>query len=383
MISFTLTDEQRELTQLARRFAREEMRPAAPEYDEKESFPRFVYEKAHRAGLITYRFPETYGGGGVDSLLTSCILSEELFWGCAGISTSFGVTALAAGLIYRFGDEEQKRHWLRYLCDPDAARLGAVCLTEPEAGSDFGSIRTRAVADGDEWVLNGRKCFITNGGIADLYLVFAKTKPEKGAYGISLFLVPADRPGISPGKKERKMGQRASHTGDVILEGVRLPREFLLGEENMGFLYAMKMLEDSRPMVGAGAVGVARAAYEYALGYAKERKQFGKPIFKNQSIAFLLADMKTKIDAARLLVWRAAEKADRGESSAMEGSMAKAYAAETAMEVTTHAVQILGGYGYMRDYPLEKWMRDAKILSIYEGTTQIQKLVMSKLMEAE
>ena len=179
------------------------------------------------------------------------------------------------------------------------------------------------------------------------------------------------------------MGQRASHTGDVILEGVRLPREFLLGEENMGFLYAMKMLEDSRPMVGAGAVGVARAAYEYALGYAKERKQFGKPIFKNQSIAFLLADMKTKIDAARLLVWRAAEKADRGESSAMEGSMAKAYAAETAMEVTTHAVQILGGYGYMRDYPLEKWMRDAKILSIYEGTTQIQKLVMSKLMEAE
>lgn len=380
MISFQMTDEQREMQRLARRFAEEEMRPVAPECDEKERFPRELYEKAHRAGLITYRFPEEYRGGGVDSLLTSCIISEELFWGCAGMATSFGVTALAAGLIHQFGTEEQKRKWLTFLCDPKHARLGAVCLTEPGAGSDFGAIQTRAVRRGDEWVINGRKCFITNGGIADLYLVFAKTQPEDGYNGVSLFLVPKDAPGVSGGKKERKMGQRASHTGDVIFEDCRIPAEFLVGEENQGFFYAMKMLEHSRPTVGAAAVGVARAAYEYALDYAKERNQFGKPIFHHQSISFLLADMRTKIDAARFLVWRAAELADRGESCALEGSMAKAYAAEVAMEVTTQAVQILGGYGYMRDYPVEKWMRDAKVLSIYEGTTQIQKLVMTRLL---
>ncbi|PTX54988.1 acyl-CoA dehydrogenase [Melghirimyces profundicolus] len=383
MISFSMTEEQKELSRLARKFAREEMRPVASECDEKEIFPRTVFEKAHQTGLITYRFPEKYHGGGVDSLLTSCIISEELFWGCAGFSTSFGVSALAAGLIHHFGDEEQKKKWLTFLCDPGKVRMGAVCLTEPGAGSDFGAIRTRAERDGDGWKLDGTKCFITNGGIADLYLVFAKTRPEEGAQGVSLFLVPADTPGVSAGKKEKKMGQRASHTADVIFEGVRVAGDALLGEENMGFYHAMKMLEESRPVVGAGAVGVARAAYEYALDYARERKQFGKPIFKNQSISFMLADMRSKIEASRLLVWRAAEMYDRGEPCSMEGSMAKAFAAETAMEVTTNAVQILGGYGYMRDYPVEKWMRDAKVLSIYEGTTQIQKLVMTKLMEAE
>ena len=204
MISFQMTDEQREMQRLARRFAEEEMRPVAPECDEKERFPRELYEKAHRAGLITYRFPEEYRGGGVDSLLTSCIISEELFWGCAGMATSFGVTALAAGLIHQFGTEEQKRKWLTFLCDPKHARLGAVCLTEPGAGSDFGAIQTRAVRRGDEWVINGRKCFITNGGIADLYLVFAKTQPEDGYNGVSLFLVPKDTPRVSGGKKSAR-----------------------------------------------------------------------------------------------------------------------------------------------------------------------------------
>lgn len=376
-LSFQLSKDHEGLRKWAHEFAEKEIRPIAAEYDEKEEFPMQILHKAAKVGLTSYPAPEEYGGGGLTSVMAACVIGEELFWGCAGISTSLSVAALAGLPIYYMGNEEQKRKWITYLCDPDHPRLGAMALTEPGAGSDVQAIKTRAVRDGDHWVINGRKCFITNGGIADLYVVFAKTDPNGGYQGVSAFVVPADTPGVSGGKKERKMGIRASHTGDVIFEDVRVPHENLLGEENMAFFGAMKMLEYSRPAVAAAAVGVARAAFEYAVEYAKQREQFGRPIIKNQSISYMLADMKTKIDAARLLTWRAAELADRGESCAVEGSMAKAFAGEMVMEVTTNAVQILGGYGYMRDFPVEKWMRDAKILSIYEGTTQIQKKVIA------
>lgn len=372
-LCFRLSDEQEALRKWAHGFAEKEIRPVAAEYDEKEEFPMEVLKKAAKVGLTSYAAPEEYGGGGLTSVMAACLIGEELFWRCAGIATSLSAVGLAGLPIYYMGNEEQKRKWISYLCDPDHPRLGAMALTEPNAGSDVKAIQTKAVRDGDHWVINGRKCFITNGGIADLYVVFAKTDPAAGFQGVSAFIVPGDTPGLSGGKKERKMGIRASHTGDVILEDVRVPLDHLLGEENMAYFGALKMLEYSRPAVAAAAVGVARAAYEYALDYAKQRVQFGRPIIKNQAISFMLADMKTKIDAARLLTWRAAELADLGESCVVEGSMAKAFAAEVAMEVTTNAVQILGGYGYMRDHPVEKWMRDAKILSIYEGTTQIQK----------
>ncbi|SDX03459.1 acyl-CoA dehydrogenase [Marininema mesophilum] len=377
-LSFQLSAEQEELRKWAHGFAEKKIRPVAMEYDEREEFPMDVFKKAAEVGLTSYACPTEYGGGGLTSVMAACLIGEELFWGCAGIATSLSVISLAGLPIYYMGSEEQKKKWITYLCDPKNPRLGAMALTEPGAGSDVNALSTRAVRDGGEWVINGRKCFITNGGIADLYVVFARTDPKGGYQGVSAFVVPGDTPGLTGGKKERKMGIRASHTGDVILEDVRVPAENLLGQENFAFFGAMQMLEYSRPAVAAAAVGVARAAYEYALDYARKRVQFGKPIFKNQAIAHMLADMRTKIDAARLLTWRAAELADRGESCAVEGSMAKAFAAETAMEVTTNAVQILGGYGYMRDYPVEKWMRDAKILSIYEGTTQIQKKVISE-----
>ncbi|WP_174733640.1 acyl-CoA dehydrogenase family protein [Mesobacillus harenae] len=376
-LSFQLSEEQEDIRKWARGFAEKEIRPVAPEFDEREEFPMEVLKKAAAVGLTNYPVPEEYGGGGLTNVMSACLIMEELYWGCAGIATSLSAAGLAGLPIYYMGSEEQKKKWIPYLCDPEKPMLGAMALTEPGAGSDVKALKTRAVRDGDEWVLNGRKCFITNGGIADLYVVFAKTDPDGGYHGVSAFIVPGDTPGLSAGKKERKMGIRASHTGDIILEDVRVPHENMLGQENMAFFGAMQMLEYSRPAVAAGAVGVARAAFEYALDYSKQRVQFDRAIFKNQEIAHLLAEMKMKIDAARLLTWRAAELADRGESCAVEGSVAKAFAAETAMWVTTNAVQILGGYGYMRDFPVEKWMRDAKILSIYEGTTQIQKKVIA------
>ncbi|MCS1349976.1 acyl-CoA dehydrogenase family protein [Mechercharimyces sp. CAU 1602] len=374
---FKLSEEQEQLRRWAHGFAEKEIRPIAAECDEKEFFPLELFHKATKLGFTQYAFPEEVGGGGLKSVLSTCLIGEELYWGCAGIATSLSALGLAGLPILYMGNEEQKKKWLTHLCDNKSPKLGAMALTEPEAGSDVNGMKTRAIRDGDEWVLNGRKRFITNGGIADLYVVFARTDPEGSYQGVSAFIIEANTPGLSGGKKEKKMGIRASHTADVILEDVRVPADQLLGQENMAFFGAMKMLEYSRPAVAAAAVGVARAAYEYALDYAHTRKQFGRPIFKNQAIAFMLAEMRMKIDAARLLAWRAADQADRGESCAVEGSIAKAYAAEVAMEVTTNAVQILGGNGYMRDYPTEKWMRDAKILSIYEGTTQIQKKVIS------
>ena len=380
MIGFQLTDEQEQMRQLARRFAEREIRPVAAEYDENDELPWPVIRKAAQAGLLSYQYPEEYGGGGVSSVLTSCLVIEELAWGCLGIAIALSGAGLAAVPIMLCGTDEQKARYIPWFCDPNQVRLGAFALTEPEAGSDAASIRTTAVRDGDHYILNGQKRFITHGGIADLYAMFATVDTNLGHQGITAFIVEKDFPGLSAGKKEDKMGMRACHTGDVILEDVRVPVENRLGEEGQGFFIAMKSFEHTRPIVATCAVGVARAAYEYAFQYAQERVQFGKPIMAKQAIRFMLADMATEIDAARLLTWRAAWRADQGLPCNVQASMAKVFAADMAMRATTDAVQVLGGYGYMREYPVEKWMRDAKILQIVEGTSQIQKVIISQML---
>ncbi len=382
MIGFHLTPEQEQMRQLARRFPRREIRPAAPEYDEREETPWHILEAAARVGLTSYQYPIEYGGGGVESVLTACLVAEELSWGCLGIASAILGCGLAGTTIMLTGSEQQKTRLIPWFCDDNQLQAGAFALTEPEAGSDAASIRTSAVRDGDHYVLSGQKRFITLGGVAHLYVVFATVDPLRGHEGITAFIVEADRPGVSAGNKERKMGMRASHTGDVILENVRVPVENRIGEEGQGFFVAMKSFEHTRPVVAACAVGVARAAYEYAMDYARERVQFGKPILAKQAIRFMLADMATQIEAARLLVWRAAWLADQQLPCNVPASMAKAYAADMAMQVTTDAVQIMGGYGYMREYPVEKWMRDAKILQIVEGTSQIQRVVISQMLGA-
>ena len=383
MIGFDLSAEQKQFRDLAHDFAEREMRPAAAHCDEAEEFPWEVLRKAQEVGLLAYCVPEEYGGAGLSSGLTGCIISEELFWGCAGMATAMSGAMLAAYPIMLMGSPEQKARYLPWFTDPRTLRLGAFALTEPGAGSDAASIATTARRDGDAYVLNGRKCFITNGGIADLYVVFATVDRSAGAGGITAFIVEGSWPGIVAGKKERKMGIRASHTGDVVFEDVRVPVENRMGEEGWGFLGAMRFFDHSRPIVASGGVGIARAALEYARDYALQRQQFGRPIAKFQAISFLLAEMATDVEAARLLTWEAAWLGDQDQPCTKEASMAKSFAGRTAMRVTTDAVQILGGYGYMRDYPVEKWMRDAKVIQIYEGTEQIQKLVVSRLMLEE
>ncbi|MFQ5343674.1 MAG: acyl-CoA dehydrogenase family protein [Anaerolineae bacterium] len=379
-MDFSLSEEQQMVRDWVHEFAEKEIRPVAAEYDEKEEMPWPVLNKAHELGITTLSIPEEYGGGGIDSVLTSILVGEELAWGCAGVGTAIGASGLAALPILLMGTEDQKARWLPRFTEPGEMKLGAFALTEPEAGSDVASIKTRAERDGDHYIINGQKRFISNDGIADIYVVFAKTDPDAGHEGISAFVVPGDAPGLKAGRKEKKMGIRASHTGDVIFEEVRVPVEDLLGDEGAGFVGAMKVFEHSRPGVAAAAIGVARAAYEYARQYAQERVQFGKPIIAKQAIRFKLADMATAIDAARFLAWRAAWLTDQGLVNNKEASMAKAFAGDMAMRVTTEAVQILGGYGYMRDYPVEKWMRDAKIMQIYEGTSEIQRVVVSQMI---
>jgi alkylation response protein AidB-like acyl-CoA dehydrogenase len=378
MIAFDLTDEQRDLQTLAHNFAEREMRPVAPEYDEREELPWDVLNKAAQMGLLSYFIPEKFGGGGFSDTLSQCLVGEEIFWGCAGIGTTMEGISLCATPIMLAGNEEQKERFLPRFCDPQKPVLGAFALTEPSAGSDPAALITEAYPDGDEYVLNGYKTFITNGDIADLLVVFANVDVSRGHKGITAFIVEKDTPGFVPGKKEKKMGIRASHTASMAFEDMRIPAKNRLGEEGEGFAIAMKTFEYTRTHVAISAVGLARAAYEYALGYAQERIQFGKPIINHQAIAFILADMATQIDAARLLCWRAAYMADQGRPCTKEASMAKAFSADVAMKVTTDAVQVLGGYGYSREYPVEKWMRDAKIMQIYEGTAQIQRLIITR-----
>ncbi len=378
MIGFDLTDEQREFCDLAHRFAEKTIRPVAPEADENEELPWEVLEKAHQTGLLTYQIPEEYGGGGVDSLLTRALVDEELFWGCAGVGSTIGGVGLCFTPLMLAGTEEQKSKYLPRFCDPSKVTLGAYAITEPSAGSDVGGIMTLAKRNGDKYILNGTKTFITNAGLADIYVVFATMDPSAGTDAITAFIVEKGWPGVSFGAKEKKLGIRSSQTANVILENVEVPVGNRLGEEGEGFKLAMRTFDITRTHVAAGGVGIARAAYEYALQYAQERKQFNRPIGRFQAVAFMLADMATLIDAARLLVWHAAWRHDQGKDFTREASMAKAFAGDAAVKVTTDAVQILGGYGYIREYPVEKWMRDAKIMQIYEGTAQIQRLIIAR-----
>lgn len=376
---FDLTEEQKQFQELAHSFAENEIRPVAPHYDEVEDFPWDLVKKGNELGLMSYAFPEEYGGAGVHSAVTNAVVTEELAWGCAGVATAMGGTGLCATPIMIGGNPTQKAKYLSYLADPKNLHLGAYAITEPNAGSDVASMKTTAKKVSGGYVLNGTKQFITNGGLADVYVVFATIDPSRRADGICAFIVEKDM-GVQPGKKEKKMGIRASHTAQIHLEDVFVPQENLLGEEGEGFLIAMRTFEHTRPDVAAMAIGVSRAAFEYAMDYSQQREQFGKPIARLQAVGFMLADMATEIDAARLLTWRAAWMLDQGLPVNKEASMAKRFAADTAMKVTTDAVQVLGGVGYTRDYPVEKWMRDAKIMQIYEGTSQVQRVVISRML---
>lgn len=375
MIDFSLTEEQKALQEMSREFAEKEMKPNAAKYDKGDEFSEDVMQKAFDVGFLTCTIPKECGGGGLSDVDT-VIISEELSAGCAGMYTTMMVNALAYTPIILFGTDEQKKKYLT----PQTEKMSfaAFCLTEREAGSDAGSLKTKAIKQGDEYVINGSKCFISNGGIASMYTVFALTDPEKGARGMSAFIVPRETPGIIVGKEEDKMGHRASNTVELFFEDVKVPVENLLAKEGMGFIIAMRTLDKTRAPVGAAGVGVARAAMEYAIDYAKTRIQFGKPVALYQNTAFKIAQMATEIDAARQLVWRAAWMMDQEKPCGKESAMAKMYGSDIAMKVTTDALQIFGGYGYMKDYPMEKLMRDAKLLQIYEGTNEIQRLVISR-----
>jgi acyl-CoA dehydrogenase len=318
--------------------------------------------------------PEEYGGSGA-GYLDGCIIEEELSWGCSGIQTSLGCNGLATAPILLGGSEEVKKKYLSMLTE--APKLASFCLTEPDAGSDVSGMRTTAVRKGDKYVLNGSKCFITNGGYADYYTVYAKTDKEAGHRGISAFVVERDW-GVVVDKKEDKLGQRASNTATISFNDVEVPAENLLGEENAGFKLAMMTLDRTRPGVAAMATGIARAAFEFAVDYSRERVQFGVPIAMHQAIQFIIADMATEIEAARLLTWKSAVMLDQGQRNTLVSSHAKRFAADTAMKTATEAVQVYGGYGFIKEYPVEKLFRDAKIMQLYEGTSQIQRLVIAR-----
>jgi acyl-CoA dehydrogenase len=362
------------LRELAHDFAEREIRPVAWEYDREATWPGSVIEKAWEVGLMNAHIPEAYGGAGA-SFMDGVLIEEELGWGCSGIGTSISCNGLAAAPVVLGGSEQVKKTYLGMLVE--APRLASFCLTEPDAGSDVSGMRTHAVRRHDKYVINGSKTFITNGGYADWYTVYAKTDPAAGRNGISAFVVPRDA-GVVVDKHEDKMGQRASNTATISFHDVEVPAGNLLGEENHGFRLAMMTLDRTRPGVAAMAVGIARAAFELAVGYSKERVQFGVPIAMHQAIQFLIADMATKVHVARLATWNSAVLLDQGRRNTLESSHAKRFAADSAMEVTTDAVQIYGGYGFIKDYPVEKLMRDAKIMQLYEGTSQIQRLVIAR-----
>ncbi|MGK2958689.1 MAG: acyl-CoA dehydrogenase family protein [Acidimicrobiales bacterium] len=392
--SLELNDDQLELQKWVHDFSANVIRPAAHEWDEREETPWPIIQEAAKIGLYGWEF---LMNANMDaSGVTMPVIIEELFWGDAGIGLSILGTGLAVAGIVANGAPNQIFEWMpQCFGTPEKPELAAFCVSEPDAGSDVSSLRTRAVYDeaNDEWVLNGTKTWITNGGIAAIHVVVASVDPALAARGQASFIIPPNTKGLSQGQKFQKHGIRASHTAEVVLDDVRIPGSCLLGgkeklDERLARVRegkksegqaAMATFEASRPAVGAQALGVARAAYEYALDYSKERKQFGRAIVENQAIAFKLADMKTRIDASRLLVWRAAWMARNAKPfTAGEGSMSKLYASETAVWVTEQAIQILGGYGYTREYPVERWHRDSKIFTIFEGTSEIQRLVISR-----
>ncbi len=375
MYGFSLTPEQRALQDTARRFARAEIAPIAARLDETGEFPHDVLAKAFDLGLVNLTVPQELGGPGL-AHLDQVIVNEELAAGCAGITTSMVANDLSLLPILLGGTDDQKRR----LAVPftERLKLGCFCLTEPGAGSDVAGMATHARRDGDGYVLEGSKCFITNGGYAEQYTVFATVDRQAGRKGITCFVVEGRPEGLTVAKKENKMGQRASNTVMLHFDGVRVPAANRIGAEGDGFRIAMATLDNSRPLTAIFAVGIARAALEHATAYARERKQFGRPIADFEAVQFMLADMATEVEAARLLTYEAAWLLDEGARNTLVSSHAKRFAADMAMRVTTDAVQIFGGYGYMKDYPVEKLMRDAKLIQIYEGTSQIQRLVIAR-----
>ncbi|RPH94243.1 acyl-CoA dehydrogenase [candidate division KSB1 bacterium] len=375
-MDYFLTEDQMALRDLVRQIAVEKVKPVAAQHDRDGTFPWDLVKIFAEAGLFSACVPENYGGMGL-GIMELTIITEELSKACGGIALSVAASSLGMFPMLIGGTEELKQHYLPTLAA--GKKLAAFCLTEPGAGSDAGAMKTRAEKKGDEYILNGTKVFITNGSVADVFTVIAVTDPSRGARGTAAFVVEKSFPGFKVGKEEDKMGIRASSTAEIIFEDCRVPAKNLLGREGEGFMIAMKTLDKSRPGVAAQALGIAQGAFDLALDYAKTRVQFGHPIISLQAVQFMLADMATAIESARALLYLAARNVDAGEKNIGKVSaMCKLLASDVAMKVTTDAVQIFGGYGYMRDYPIEKYMRDAKITQIYEGTNQIQRMVIAR-----
>jgi acyl-CoA dehydrogenase len=375
MPDFSLTGEQENLRDLAKKFARSEMLPKAAECDREGLFPESIYRKAWELGLMNLNVPAEYGGSGLQ-LVEQCLIVEELAHACAGMTTSIIANCLALEPILLGGSSEQKDRVLRPFCEE--YQLAAFCLTEPSGGSDAGGLQTRARRDGDHYVISGEKCFITNGPHATLYTVFATLDPALRHKGIVAFMVPRSAEGLIPGRDEDKMGHRASSTGTIRFENVRVPSADRLGSEGDGFSLAMRTLDQTRTPIGALATGIAQAALDYAADYALKRQSFGKPIGEHQAIQLKLANMAQSIHAARLLTWHAAWKIDHQQGGTLESSIAKCFASDAAMRVADEAIQIFGGYGYMKSYPVEKLLRDAKLTQIYEGSNEIQRIVIAR-----
>jgi alkylation response protein AidB-like acyl-CoA dehydrogenase len=372
MIDFALSEQQKAFQKTAQDFAAKEIAPVALDYDRNPRFPGEIIQKAHGTGLMNLTCPKQYSGQGL-GLVDSSIINEELNAACVAITGMIGINSLACGPIMVGASDEQKRRFLIPL--NQSGKTASFGLTEREAGSDAGGLKTRAKLEGDHYVLNGQKCFITNASYAALYTIFATIDPSKGTKGICGFVVPREAPGLSIGKVEDKMGQRSLNVAEVILENVVVPRENLLGKEGEGFKWAMEALDEGRVNIATVGLGLARAAFEAALSYAKTRVQFGRPIGTHQGLNFMLADMAAAVEAARLLTWYAGSLADQHKRFTREAAQAKFYATDAAMRVTTDAVQVHGGYGYTKDFIVEKLMRDAKLTQIYEGTNQINRMV--------
>ena len=374
-MDFALNEEQLELQEMVREFVEKEITPYAAEMDAENHMRDGLIDKANEMGLLNVIVPEELDGPGLDSISVATIY-EELGKGCAGVATSLAANSLATVPVLLAGTDEQKKMYCDIL---NNGGLAAFALTEPGAGSDAGGVSTRAVHNKEEgtYTLNGTKMFITNGGLAEIFLVFANTRKTGGIRGLTAFIVPKDTPGFSVGKKENKMGIRPSNTTELVLQDVVIPESYRVGREGEGLRIAMNTLDSARPFVGAVSVGIAQAALDCAVKYAKERRQFGQPIASFQMVQAMLADMAMKVETARLMVQKACWMRDQGMEFSKEAAMAKCYAADTAMQVTTDAVQVMGGYGYTKEYPVEKMMRDAKIMQIYEGTNQIQRLVIA------
>ncbi|EDL64019.1 acyl-CoA dehydrogenase [Bacillus sp. SG-1] len=377
-MNFKLSEEHEMIRKMVRDFAKNEVEPTAAERDEEERFDRELFDKMAELGLTGIPWPEEYGGIGSD-YLAYCIAVEELSRVCASTGVTLSAhTSLAGWPIYKFGNEEQKQKYLKPMAQGE--KIGGYGLTEPASGSDAGGMKTTAKLDGDHYILNGSKIFITNGGIADIYVVFALTDPSQRQRGTTAFIIESDFEGFSVGKKEKKLGIRSSPTTEIVFDNCRVPKENMLGKEGEGFKIAMMTLDGGRNGIAAQAVGIAQGALDASISYAKEREQFGKPIAANQGISFKIADMATSIEASRLLTYQAAWLESEGLPYGKESAMSKLMAGDTAMKVTTEAVQIFGGYGYTKDYPVERYMRDAKITQIYEGTQEIQRLVISRMV---